>query len=133
MKKLTLKNTIMVNGQEVNELTYDENEINGMLFATAESKKKTVAGANMSISPAAEFDFGLHLYLGYAAIIAVNPAIDWSDLERVKGHDIMDIMKIGRSFMLGSDEGSQGNASAEPIGTTAESTTPAKPIYKKSE
>lgn len=133
MKKLTLKNPIMVNGQEVNELTYDENEINGMLFAAAESKKKAAAGANMSISPAAEFDFGLHLYLGYAAIIAVNPAIDWSDLERVKGHDIMEIMKIGRSFMLGSDEVSQGNASAEPIGTTAESSTPAKPIYKKSE
>ena len=27
---------------------------------------------NLSVSAAAEFDFGLHLYLGYAAIVAVN-------------------------------------------------------------
>ena len=133
MEKLTLKKAIMVNGEEVKELTYDANEIDGMLFATAESKKKAAAGQSMSISPAAEFDFGLHLYLGYAAIIAVNPAIDWSDLERIMGHDTVEIMKIGRSFMLGSDEASQESGSAEPIETTGGSTTPAKPISKKSE
>ena len=133
MEKLTLKKPIMVNGEEVKELTYDANEIDGVLFATAESKKKAAAGQNLSISPAAEFDYGLHLYLGYAAIIAVNPSIDWSDLERVKGRDIMEIMKIGRSFMLGSDEASQESDSAEPIEITAGSTTPAKPTSKKSE
>lgn len=133
MEKITLKKPIMVNGEEVKELTYDANEINGMLFATAESKKKAAAGQNMSISPAAEFDFALHLYLGFAAIIAVNPSIDWSDLERVKGHDNVAIMKIGRSFMLGSDEASQESASDEPTAITDESTTPAKPISKKSE
>ncbi len=133
MEKLTLKKPIMVNGEEVKELTYDANEIDGVLFATAESKKKAAAGQNLSISPAAEFDYGLHLYLGYAAIIAVNPSIDWSDLERVKGRDIMEIMKIGRSFMLGSDEASQESDSAEPIETMAGSTTPAKPTSKKSE
>ncbi len=133
MEKLTIKKPIMVNGEEVKELTYDANEIDGVLFATAESKKKAAAGQNLSISPAAEFDYGLHLYLGYAAIIAGNPSIDWSDLERVKGRDIMEIMKIGRSFMLGSDEASQESDSAEPIETMAGSTTPAKPTSKKSE
>lgn len=133
MEKLTLKKAIMVNGEEVKELTYDANEINGLMFAIAESKKKAATGQNISISPAAEFDFGLHLYLGYAAIIAVNPQIDWSDLERIKGHDTVEIMKIGRSFMLGSDEASQESGSAEPIETTGGSTTQAKPISKKSE
>lgn len=133
MEKLTLKNPIEINGEKITELTYDTNEINGMLFANADSKKKAAAGQNMSISPAVEFDFALHLYLGYAAIIAVNPSIDWSDLERVKGHDVMEILKIGRSFMLGSDEASQESDSAEPTAITDESTTPAKPISKKSE
>lgn len=133
MEKLTLKNPIEINGEKVKELTYDANEISGVLFATADSKKKSTAGQSISISPAAEFDFGLHLYLGFAAIIAVNPSIDWSDLERVKGHDIMEIMKIGRTFMLGSDEASQESDSAEPTETTDGSITPAKPISKKSE
>lgn len=133
MEKLTLKNPIEINGEKITELTYDTNEINGMLFANADSKKKAAAGQNMSISPAVEFDFALHLYLGYAAIIAVNPSIDWSDLERVKGHDIMEILKIGRSFMFGSDEASQESASDEPTAITDESTTPAKQTSKKSE
>lgn len=133
MKKMTLKKPLMVNGEELTELTYDANEIDGMLFATAESKKKATAGQSMSISPSAEFDFALHLYLGYAAIIAVNHSIDWSDLERIKGYDVVEIMKIGRNFILGLDEASQENASAEPTETTGGSTTPAKLTSKKSE
>jgi hypothetical protein len=88
---------------------------------------------NMSISAAAEFDFGLHLYLGYAAIIAVNPSYDFSDLERIKGHDTVEVMAIGRNFMLKSDEDAQENDSDEPTETTPESTTPARQNSKKSE
>lgn len=133
MEKLVLENPIKINGEDVKELTHDANEINGMLFATAESKKKSAAGTNMSISPAAEFDFALHLYLGFAAIIAVNPSYDFSDLERIKGHDVTKVMKIGRNFMLSSDEASQQSDSDEPTATTAESTTQAKLTSRKSE
>ena len=63
---------------------------------------------NVSISAAAEFDFGLHLYLGYAAIIAVNPSYDFSDMERIKGRDVVEVMQIGRNFMLASDKASTG-------------------------
>lgn len=131
---LVLKNPIMINGAEVAEVTYDSNEIDGILFAEAEAKRKSAAGMkNATISPAAEFDFGLHLYLGFAAIVAVNSSYDFSDVERIKGHDVMEVMAIGRNFMLASAGTQQENDSDEPIETTPESTTPAQPNSKKSE
>lgn len=134
MKTLKLKNPIMINGEKVTEVTYDSNEIDGILFATAESKRKAAAGMkNTSITPAAEFDFGLHLYLGYAAIVAVNPSYDFSDVERIKGHDVVEVMAIGRSFMLASDQEQQENDSDAPTETTPESTTQAQQSSKKSE
>lgn len=131
---LNLKNPIKINGETVVEMTYDANEIDGILFATAESKRKAAAGLkNTSISPAAEFDFGLHLYLGYAAIVAVNPSYDFSDLERIKGRDVVEVMSIGRNFMLGSDKEQPQKDSDEPTGTTQESTTQAPQTSKRSE
>ncbi len=134
MKTLKLKNPIMIDGQKVTEVTHDSNEIDGILFATAESKRKAAAGMkNTSISPAAEFDFGLHLYLGFAAIIAANPAYDFSDVERIKGHDVVEVMAIGRNFILASEKGQPESDSGEPTETTPESTTPARQNSKKSE
>lgn len=105
---LRLKNPILINGNEITEVTYDSNEIDGILFATAESRRKAAAGRkDISIAPAAEFDFSLHLYLGFAAIVAVNPSYDFSDLERIKGHDVVEVMTIGRNFMLASGEKTQ--------------------------
>ena len=131
---LTLKNPIQINGETVTEMRYDINEIDGVLFATAEAKKKAAAGMkNVSISAAAEFDFGLHLYLGYAAIIAVNPSYDFSDMERIKGHDVVEVMQIGRNFMLASEQEQPQSDSGEPTETTPESTTPARPTSKEKE
>ena len=134
MKTLTLKNPIKIDGKDVKELTYDINEIDALLFAEADAKKKAATGMKtMSLSPAAEFDPGLHLYLGFAAIIAVNRNIDFADLERMKGKDTMEVMKIGRNFMLSSEEDSQESDSDELSETTPESTTPAKQISKEKE
>ena len=132
--KLALKNPIKIDGKEVKEVTYDSNEIDGILFATAESKRKTAAGMkNTSITPAAEFDFGLHLYLGFAAIVAVNPSYDFSDVERIKGRDIVEVMAIGRNFMLASEQEHPQSDSGEPTETTPESTTPAPQTSKEKE
>lgn len=134
MKTLKLKNPIKIDGKEVTEVTYDSNEIDGILFATAESKRKTAAGMkNTTITPAAEFDFGLHLYLGFAAIVAVNPSYDFSDVERIKGHDLVEVMAIGRNFMLASDQEQPENDSDEPTETTPESTTRARQSSKEKE
>ena len=135
---LKLKNPIKIGTEkglvEVSELTYDANEIDGVLFATAEAKHKAAAGMkNISITPAAEFDFGLHLYLGFAAIIAVNPAYDFSDVERIKGADVKKVMDIGRNFMLGSEKEQPENVSGEPTETTPASTTQAPQNSNESE
>lgn len=37
---LTLKNPIQINGETVSEMRYDINEIDGVLFATAEAKRR---------------------------------------------------------------------------------------------
>ena len=134
MEKLTLKNPIKIDGKEVTEVTYDTNEIDGVLFATAEAKRKSAAGIkDMAISPAAEFDFSLHLYMGFAAIVAVNPTYSFEDVARIKGRDTVEVMKIGRNFILASEKAQPGSDSGEPTETTPESTTQAPQSSKKSE
>ncbi|MCL1867068.1 MAG: hypothetical protein FWF82_06630 [Oscillospiraceae bacterium] len=133
---LKLHNPVMINGKEVSEITHDSNEIDGVLFATAEYKRKMSAGVRNSasvVTPAMEFDFGLHLYIGFAAIIAVNPEYDFSDVERIKGRDIIDVTQIGRNFMLKSEADSTQNDSDEPTATTPESTTPPPPPSNEDE
>lgn len=116
---LKLANPIMVNNQQVTELTYDTNEITGALFAEADVRRKVAAGTkNVTIVPAVEFDFGLHPYVGFAAVIAVNPQFDFSDLERIHGIDMVKFMEVGRNFLLKS-EGSHQENSDEQSETTA--------------
>lgn len=134
METLKLKNPIKIDGKNISEVTYDANEIDGILFATAEAKRKTAAGMkNTTLTPAAEFDFGLHLYLGFAAIVAVNPEYDFSDVERIKGRDVVEVMAIGRNFMLGADKDAPQNDSGEPTEITPESTTQAPPSSNENE
>lgn len=131
---LTLKNPVMIDGKSIEKMSYDSNEINGILFATAEAKKKVAAGMkNTTVSPAAEFDFGLHLYIGFAAIIAVNPSYDFSDVERIKGHDVVEVMAIGRNFILASEQVQQESGSDGPTEITPESTTQARLTSKEKE
>lgn len=120
-----LTNPITVNGKELAELLYNTEEITGMLFCEADAKRRIAAGTkNVSIAPAAEFDYGLHLYLGFAACIAANPSLDFSDLERVHGVDVVEIMAVGRNFILKSEDSAQ-KTSDEPSEITAAPTTQA--------
>lgn len=121
---IKLKKPIPVNGVQVEELTYNTDEITVTLFSEADARKRMAAGKNISIAPSAEFDFGLHPYLGFAAVITVNPQISFADMERVKGYDLLKIMEIGRNFLLGSAS-SQRNNSDPGLEITAEPTTPA--------
>lgn len=124
-KTLKLANPIMVNNQQITELTYDTNEITGALFAEADIRRKVAAGTkNVAIVPAVEFDFGLHPYMGFAAVIAINPQFDFSDLERIHGIDMMKLMEIGRNFLLKSEE-STPEPTDEQSETTAKLSTQA--------
>ncbi|MBO5953355.1 MAG: hypothetical protein J6Q53_04445 [Oscillospiraceae bacterium] len=118
---------VAIDGKQVQlaELKYDTNEITGALFCEADSKRRFAAGAkNVSIAPAAEFDCGLHLYLGFAAIIAADSNIDFADLERIHGADLIDVMEVGRNFIMKSEDSAQSN-SDDHSETTAEPTTQA--------
>lgn len=134
MESIKLKNPIMINGKKVTELTYDANEITPQAFAEADARKLRASGSKGgNLSGAVELDYGLHLYLGFAAIQAVNPSYDITDLERIKGVDVMEVMKIGRNFILSSAGKSQQDDSEDASETTPESTTPASPNSKKGE
>lgn len=125
-KTLTLQNPVMINGTEMFALDYDTNAITAMLFAQADAQKKQAAGMrNVAITPAVEFDYALHLYLGFAAIIAASDnAIAFFDCERIHGVDLVEVMNIGRNFILRSEEPAESK-SEEPSETTAEPSQPA--------
>lgn len=110
-QEIKLRNPISINGKKVDKLTYDENEITAALFAEADTRRRVAANSkNVAIVPAAEFDFSLHSYLGFAAVVAVNPDIDFSDMERVTGADLVAFMGIGRNFILGVDKSAPDNS-----------------------
>ena len=122
---IKLVNPILVNGKNVAELQYNTEEITGQLFCEADAKRRIAAGAkNVSIAPAAEFDYGLHLYLGFAACVAATPEMDFADLERIHGADVVEVMAVGRNFILKSEDSAQNN-SDEPTEATAAPTTQA--------
>lgn len=129
-KTLNLKNPIMIDNKEVNELTYDVEEITAALYSEADTKRRIAAGVrNVTATPSAEIEFGLHAYVGMAAVIAVNPGYSFEDLERVKGTDMLDLQDIGRRFLLRVGASEQ-NASGNKSETTHEPTTQASESSK---
>lgn len=134
METIKLRNPIMINGKKIAELTHDANEITPQAFAEADARKMKASGSKGgNLSGAVELDYGLHLYIGFAAIQAANPTYDITDLERIKGSDVMEVMKVGRNFTISSGAKSQDDDSEDASETTAESTTPASPTSKKGE
>lgn len=117
---LILQNPIKVNGKSVGALTYDTNEITAQMFAEADAAKMKASGSTGgNRAGAVELDYGLHLYLGFMAIKAVNPEYDLADLERIKGYDVMEVMRAGRNFItFRSEEPSSPDSSDEQFETT---------------
>lgn len=122
-KTLKLHNPIMINNEEVTELSYDTNEITAAMFSEADARKKMAAGnKNVALVPSAEFDYSFHLYLFIAAVVAVNPGYDFADVERIHGLDVVEAMGIGRGFMLKSEASSQGSSDEQSEATPAHTT-----------
>lgn len=130
---IKLSSPIMIDGQQIKEVQYDTDEISCELFAEADSKKMQACGSKQgNLSGAAELDYGLHLYLGFAAIIAVNQAWTFEDVARIKGQDIMNVMKIGRNFTLSSGE-SQDDDSDEQSEITQDASTPQSQTWNEND
>lgn len=111
VKEIQLHNKLLINGDIVNTLQYDTEEITVEHFAKAEGLKAQSLqkqSGTMMVSPVAETDYSMHLYLGFMAVIALaeqqGKSIDINDLKRIKGHDLKKIMEVGRNFMLNSEE-----------------------------
>lgn len=121
---LVLDNPIEINGKKVAELSYDAQEITVTLFSIACAKAAaatTEGGTRALTQKVKEVDYNAHLYLGMAAVIAVNPGIDFADLERIKGFDLIDLSNIGRFFIYRkSAEPSEVTNSGEQPETTAD-------------
>ena len=121
---IELINPIKIDGKNIRKLAYDTDEITPELFAEAEGKKLKASRTNGNLSGAMELDYPLHLYLGIAAVVAVNPDYTFEDVARIKGRDVVEVMKIGRNFIVKSEE-SPDDDFDEQSETSPESTTPA--------
>lgn len=120
-KTLVLDNPIKINGEDVSELTYDPMEITAEQFSLACAKSAALEKTKAFTLKIRENDYALHLYLGMMAVIAINPDIDISDLERIKGFDVLALTDIGTFFILRKPEApSGGNNSEKPSESTAD-------------
>lgn len=121
---LVLDNPILINNEMVKELTYDPQEITADQFSIACAKSAAIDKSKTFSLKMKENDYALHMYLGMMAIIAVNPHIDVSDLERIKGFDILSLTNIGTFFTLRRQaEPSKENSSDERSENTASTST----------
>ena len=126
MEKLTLSNPITSNGKKVKTLTYDTSAITVGRVAEAEALKLRATTHKAGGSAGAtELDYSMHAYLAMMAIIAVNPDIDVTDLERISGPDVMELVRIGRNFTTSRSAApsEQSDSESSPETTPAPSTS----------
>ena len=111
--KIKLQEPITINGKQIKELEYDALQITAQQFSEACARSSAI-DKNKSFSfKMRENDYSLHLYLGMFAIIAVNPEIDITDLEQIKGFDVLAIADIGMLFTLRRSVAPSGESNSE--------------------
>lgn len=126
-KTLILDIPVLINGKERKEFDHDAQEINTELFLEACRRAEEANYSKVVSFKQKENETILHMYLGMAAVIAVNPDISFEDLSRVKGFDILKFADIGWFFILRtSEEASKENNSDGRSENTAEHSTPAQ-------
>lgn len=129
-QKLELRMPIMINGRNYKELEYDFDNLSCDDYAMAASyaDAKSLAASRQGKPNAAimEQNVNLHMYLGMFSIAAANKELaDISDLERIRGYDLVEITRIGRNFITGSSEEPSAQSSLEkPSEVTPGSTVP---------
>lgn len=125
MEVIKLINPLKVNGKELAELSCDMDAIDAEGFIRAEALANAKRNNEGSTAPLVEVDYGFHLFLAFEGVKAAMPEVDTTDLERVKGRDLVKLMQVGRFFALGADGGSQESSSDAPSESSQESSTAA--------
>jgi hypothetical protein len=134
--EITLQKPILVNGQNVSDIEYDFDKINGDAFleASDRSLSKMKEGGRAG---AYELDYGLHLYLAYEAVVRASDGIDINDLERITGFDVVRLQQLGRNFITGKledliQEEDSPESDSEPYSeVTQENSQLPSPIYEE--
>lgn len=122
MKEIfALKTPIKINGKNVKTFEYDPDELTCEQYLEATRRAKNPGDFDML-----EGDYALHFYIGCELIISGNGDVDITDLERVKGADVIRLSGIGRNFILSAEADSEDETSDEPSDSTADSSTPAR-------
>ncbi len=115
---IELKNGIVINGETVHKLDYDTEEVTVDAYEAACAQVESRAtGVRI-----AEYDSGLHFWLGAAAVAAVMPELELEDLRRLKGSDVNALRTLGRNFTIGADK-QEEESSDEPSDSTADDST----------
>ena len=125
MQTIDLNIPLMVNGKELCSLKCDMDSVSAEGFIRAEALSNEKRANVGSVSSMAEVDYGFHLYLAFEGVKAAMPEVDTTDLERVKGRDLVQLMQVGRFFTLVADGGSEGSSSGAPSESSQESSTAA--------
>ena len=125
MEVIKLISPLKVNGKELSELKCDMDAIDAEGFIRAEALSNAKRNNEGSVASMAEVDYGFHLYLAFEGVKSAMPEVDTTDLERVKGRDLVQLMQVGRFFTLVADGGSEGSSSDAPSESSQESSAAA--------
>lgn len=120
IETIVLRTPVLIDGEQVYTIDCDTDLVTSEQFIEAEILAANVATRLRKVSTkVVELDAGFHYYLGVMAILAANPTYAVQDVERIKGPDLLQIMKVGRNFMTADVEGDEDEDSAS-IEETAE-------------
>lgn len=95
MKTIALAHPITVNGKERSTIDLDFEALTVDAFTRADSRSH---GGEGNVLTLMEANGTLHLNLAFEAAIAADQTLDITDLERLKGADIMKFAAAGRFY-----------------------------------
>lgn len=122
MKTIALAHPITVNGKERSTINLDFEALTVDAFTRADSRSH---GGEGNVLTLMEANGTLHLNLAFEAAIAADQTLDITDLERLKGADIMKFAAAGRFFTLQSaTDSTDGTSEAQSENTDESTTTP---------
>ena len=114
IERIKLSKPLLVNGEYLNELTYDIEELSINHITKAEGLKAKIGGKDIVGSiTIAQADYALHICIGMHAIMAVNSDIEVEDLQRLKGYDLTKLAAIGQRFFIEPVEQEQATSSEQ--------------------